>query len=230
MTRIEVENWLEELEGLHKRIAQHFRRSEPRERSLAYLKGLLSWQLAEQAGEGTPDGMHRLLSNADWDAELVREDLRDYVVETLGSEKAVLVVDETGFLKKGKKSVGVKRQYSGTAGGIENAQVGVFLAYATGLGTAFIDRDIFLPEEWAHDAERRQEARVPEKVQFRTKPQLALGMFKRAFKAGVKRRIVSTHRLRSNAILKNASNPLCLVFLLNSYFAFSRVRVSVKLG
>jgi SRSO17 transposase len=193
MTRVEVESWLEELQGLHERIAPHFRRSEPRERSLGYLKGLLSgverrngWQLAEQAGEATPDGMQRLLATAEWDAELVREDLCDYVVETLGTEKVVLVVDETGFLKKGKKSVGVKRQYSGTAGGIANSQVGVFLAYSTTLGTAFIDRDLFLPEEWADDAERRQEARVPETIKFRTKPQLALSMFKRAFKARMK--------------------------------------------
>jgi SRSO17 transposase len=206
MTRVEVESWLEELQALHERIAPHFRRSEPRERSLAYLKGLLSgverrngWQLAEQAGEATPDGMQRLLATADWDAELVREDLCDYVVETRGSEKAVLVVDETGFLKKGKKSVGVKRQYSGTAGGVENAQVGVFLAYATALGTAFIDRALFLPEEWAEDAERREEARVPKEVRFRTKPQLALSMFKTAFKAGVKAAWVTADSVYSSS-------------------------------
>jgi SRSO17 transposase len=156
------------------------------------MKGLLSgvercnsWQLAEQAGEVTPDGMQRLLATADWDVEAVRGELQKYVIETLGSEKAVLVVDETGFLKKGKKSVGVKRQYSGTAGGVDNSQVGVFLAYTTALGTAFIDRDLFLPEEWAEDPERREEARVPEEVAFKTKPQLALQMFKTAFKAGV---------------------------------------------
>jgi SRSO17 transposase len=192
MTRLEVEGWLEELQVLHERITPYFRRSETRVRSLAYMKGLLSsverrngWQLAEQAGEATPDGMQRLLATADWDAELVREELREYVLETLGTKDAVLVVDETGFLKKGKKLVGVKRQYSGTAGGVENAQVGVFLAYATSLGTAFIDRELFLPEEWAEDAERRDEARVPEHIKFKTKPQLALSMFKRAVKAGV---------------------------------------------
>ena len=221
MTRVEVENWLEELQALHERIAPHVRRSEPRERSLAYLKGLLSgverrngWQLAEQAGEDRPDGMQRLLATADWDAELVQEDLRDYVVETLGSEKAVLVVDETGFLKKGKKSVGVKRQYSGTAGGVENAQVGVFLAYATALGTAFVDRALFLPEEWAKDAERRQEARVPEEVRFRTKPQLALQMFKTAFKAGVKATWVTADSVYSSSeirrYLENRKQPFVL--------------------
>lgn len=206
MTRVEVEDWLEELQALHERIAGHFRRSEPRARSLAYLKGLLSgverrngWQLAEQAGEATPDGMQRLLATADWDAELVQEDLRDYVVETLGSERVVLVVDETGFLKKGKKSVGVKRQYSGTAGGVDNAQVGVFLAYATSLGTAFIDRALFLPQEWAEDAERRDEARVPAEVKFKTKPQLALSMFKRSFKAGVKAAWVTADSVYSSS-------------------------------
>jgi SRSO17 transposase len=206
MTRVEVEKWLEELEALHARIAPRFRRSEPRARSLAYLKGLVSgverrngWQLAEQAGEVTPDGMQRLLARADWDAELVREDLREYVVETLGTEKVVLVVDETGFLKKGKKSVGVKRQYSGTAGGVDNSQVGVFLAYTTARGTAFIDRDLFLPEEWAEDAERRDEARVPEAVTFKTKPQLALQMFKTAFKVGIKAAWVTADSVYSSS-------------------------------
>jgi SRSO17 transposase len=206
MTRIEVERWLEELQALHERIAPYFSRSEPRERSLAYLKGLLSgverrngWQLAEQAGETTPDGMQRLLATADWDVEAVRGELHKYVIETLGSEKAVLVVDETGFLKKGKKSVGVKRQYSGTAGGVDNSQVGVFLAYATALGTAFIDRDLFLPEEWAEDPERRSEARVPVDVKFKTKPQLALRMFKDAFKAGVKAAWVTADSVYSSS-------------------------------
>jgi SRSO17 transposase len=206
MTRNEVETWLEELQVLHQRITPYFRRSEPRERSLAYMKGLLSgverrngWQLAEQAGEVTPDGMQRLLATADWDAELVQEELHEYVLETLGSENAVLVVDETGFLKKGKKSVGVKRQYSGTAGGVENAQVGVFLAYSTSLGTAFIDRALFLPEEWTEDTERRQEARVPKTVKFRTKPQLALSMFKRAFKAGIKAAWVTADSVYSSS-------------------------------
>lgn len=210
MTRDEVEKWLEELQVLHQRIAPYFSRSEPRERSLAYMKGLLSgverrngWQLAEQAGEVTPDGMQRLLATADWDAEGVREELGEYVRETLGTKDAVLVVDETGFLKKGKKSVGVKRQYSGTAGGVENSQVGVFLAYATLLGTAFIDRDLFLPEEWAEDPERREEARVPEEVTFKTKPQLALRMFKTAFKAGIKAAWVTADSVYSSSEVRH---------------------------
>src|SRR5438552_14867771 len=137
----EVESWAGGLEGLHTRIAPRFARSEQRSRVLAYLKGLLSpakrkngWQLAEQAGEKNPDGIQRLLNNALWDADTVRDDLREYVIEHLGEEQAVLVVDETGFLKKGNKSVGVKRQYPGTAGRIENCQIGVFLAYASSQG------------------------------------------------------------------------------------------------
>jgi SRSO17 transposase len=221
MNRIDVEGWLEELEALHERIAPYFRRSEPRERSLAYVKGLLSgverrngWQLAEQAGEATPDGMQRLLATADWDEEGVREELSEYVRETLGGKDAVLVVDETGFLKKGKKSVGVKRQYSGTAGGVDNAQVGVFLAYTTSLGTAFIDRALFLPEEWVNDLERRDEARVPTEVTFKTKPQLALSMFKTAFKAGVKAAWITADSVYSSSevrrYLENRKQPFVL--------------------
>lgn len=157
---------------------------------LAYLQGLLSpvkrkngWQLAEQAGEKSPDGMQRLLNNALWDADQVRDDLRDYVVEHLGDENAVLVVDETGFLKKGDKSAGVKRQYSGTAGRIENCQIGVFLAYASSKGETLLDRELYLPKEWATDVDRRKDAGIPQEVKFATKPQLARQMLERAFKA-----------------------------------------------
>jgi SRSO17 transposase len=174
------------------RVAPRFARAEPRRRALAYLRGLLSpverkngWQLAEQAGETTPDGMQHLLARADWDADQVRDDLRAYVVEHLGDGQAVLVVDETGFLKKGTKSVGVQRQYSGTAGRIENCQIGVFLAYASAQGRTFLDRELYLPKEWAADRARRQEAAVPASVEFRTKPQLARAMLERALDAGV---------------------------------------------
>jgi SRSO17 transposase len=159
---------------------------------LAYLRGLTSpverkngWQLAEQAGEATPDGMQRLLATADWDADVVRDDLRAYVVEQLGDPGAVFVIDETGFLKKGSKSVGVQRQYSGTAGRLENCQIGVFLAYASPQGRTFLDRELYLPKDWAADAARRDEAAVPEPVEFRTKPQLARAMLERALDAGV---------------------------------------------
>jgi SRSO17 transposase len=187
-----VEQWADGLEALHARVGRRFARAEPRRRALAYVRGLLSpverkngWQLAELAGEPTPDGMQHLLARADWDADQVRDDLRAYVMEQLGEEHAVLVVDETGFLKKGPKSVGVQRQYSGTAGRIENCQIGVFLAYASGKGRTFLDRELYLPKEWAADAERRQEAAVPETVTFRTKPQLARAMLERALAAGV---------------------------------------------
>ena len=189
-----VQSWAQGLELLHDRIAHRFARSEPRLRALAYLKALIgtserknSWQLAEAAGELTPDGMQRLLNQAHWDADLVREDLREYVVEHFGDdpEEAVLVIDETGFLKKGEKSVGVQRQYTGTAGKRENCQIGVFLCYASKRGTAFLDRALYLPKSWAGDAQRREEAGVPKEVAFATKPELAQAMLQRALEAGV---------------------------------------------
>ncbi len=133
-----VQEWNAALDALHRQIAPRFGRAEPRRRARAYLQALLSpcerkngWQVAELVGETTPDGVQRLLNAAEWDAELVRDDLRAYVVEHLADSEAVLVIDETGFLKKGDKSVGVKRQYSGTAGRSENCQIGVFLCYAS---------------------------------------------------------------------------------------------------
>ena len=188
----EVRAWAAGLEALHARIAGRFARAEPRRRALAYLRGLLGnvtrkngWQLAEHAGEATPDGMQRLLASADWNPDLVRDDLRAYVVEHLGDPGAVLVVDETGFLKKGTTSVGVQRQYSGTAGKVDNCQVGVFLAYASAKGRAFIDRELYLPERWTEDPERCKAARVPQEIGFGTKPELARLMLERALDAGV---------------------------------------------
>jgi len=188
----EVQGWAAGLGALHARIAGRFARAEPRRRALAYLRGLLGnvsrkngWQLAEHAGERTPDGMQRLLATADWDPELVRDDLRAYVVEHLGDPGAVLVADETGFLKKGTTSVGVQRQYSGTAGKVDNCQLGVFLAYASRKGRAMIDRELYLPERWTDDPARCRAAKVPEEVGFRTKPQLAQLMLERALDAGV---------------------------------------------
>ena len=188
----EVTRWAEGIEKVHECIAGRFRRPEPRRRALDYLKGLLSpverkngWQLEEQAGDATPDGVQRLLYNYQWDADLVRDDLRSYVIEHLADPDAVLVVDETGFLKKGDKSVGVQRQYSGTAGRIENSQIGVFLAYASVNGRTLLDRELYLPQVWAEDLERRWEAGVPEGVSFRTKPQLAQLMLERAVESGV---------------------------------------------
>ena len=174
-------------------IAGRFRRPEPRRRALTYLRGLLSpverkngWQLAEQAGDATPDGVQRLLYNYRWEADLVRDDLRDYVVEHLGEADGVVVVDETGFLKKGDKSVGVQRQYSGTAGRIENCQVGVFLAYASAKGQdATGPGGVPAPGMVGRLVNVAGRPGAPEDVCFRTKPQLAQLMLRRALESGV---------------------------------------------
>jgi SRSO17 transposase len=180
------------LKQLCDRIAPRFAREEVRQRLPRYLAALLQpierrngWQIAGQAGEAVPDGIQRLLNAARWEADAVRDDLRAYVVEHLGDPAAVWVIDETGFLKKGTQSVGVKRQYSGTAGRVENCQIGVFLAYASGHGRTFLDRELYLPQEWAADPERRCQAGVPETVEFATKPQLAQRMLARALDAAV---------------------------------------------
>src|SRR5437870_3818427 len=189
-TQRQVKSWADELTSVGERIGGHFARSEPRRRALGYIQGLLSaterkngWQLAEHLGDPTPDGVQHLLARAGWDADAVRDDLLGYVGEHLGRPDGVLVVDETGFLKKGTKSCGVARQYSGTAGRIENCQVGVFLGYSSTKGRAGIDRELYLPREWGDDPERRAAAGVPETVAFRTKPQLAQEMVGQALDA-----------------------------------------------
>jgi SRSO17 transposase len=181
-----------ELERLHGRIAGRFVRSEPRARVREYVSGLVAglerkngWTIAEQAGEGSPDGMQRLLRRADWDVDGVRDDVREYVVEQLGEPEGVLIVDETGFLKKGTRSAGVQRQYSGTAGRTENCQIGTFLAYASASGHALIDRELYLPASWTDDRDRCRAAGVPDEVGFVTKPQQAQSMIDRAVQAGV---------------------------------------------
>ncbi len=143
------------------------------------------WQLAAAARDTMPEGVQDFLSRARCDANAVRDDLQAYVSEHLGGTDAVLVLDETGFLKKGKKSAGVQRQYTGTAGRIENSQIGVFLGYASRHGHALLDRALYRPKEWAEDTDRRREARVPETVAFTTKPKLGLAMLERARAAGV---------------------------------------------
>ena len=188
----EVRGWERETEAVAERIGARFRRCEQRLHAGRYLRGLLAcverkngWQLAEELGEETPTNLQHFIARAEWDADQVRDDLREYVVEQLGESDGVLIVDETGFLKKGVKSVGVKRQYSGTAGRIENCQIGVFLAYRSTRGCAFLDRALYLPREWADDAARRNEAKVPPEVAFATKPQLAQQMLARALDAAV---------------------------------------------
>src|ERR687894_132200 len=186
-----AEGWTRELDALAARIAPRFGRAEPRRRALAYLRGLLAplerkngWHLAEAAGDATPDGMQDFLARMRWDADAVRDDLRVYVVEHLGDPGAVLVLDETGFVKKGTKSAGVQRQYSGTAGRIENCQIGVFLGYASVHGRALIDRELYLPASWTAERDRCLEAGIGEEVQFATKPELARRMVERARDAG----------------------------------------------
>jgi SRSO17 transposase len=191
-TVTDVRSWADELEAVGARLASRFARSEPRRRAVEYLRGLVSdaerkngWQLAEEAGDATPYGVQHLLGRADWDAEKVRDDLIAYAHANLADPDGVLVVDETGFLKKGTKSAGVQRQYSGAAGRVENCQVGVFLAFVGRKGRALLDRELYLPKEWAGDADRREAAHVPEDIAFTTKPQLAERMLERAWRAGV---------------------------------------------
>src|SRR5579862_1219862 len=181
-----------ELDRVHERIAGRFARAEPRSRVREYVSGLVAglerkngWTLAEQAGEAGPDGMQRLLRRADWDVDGVRDDVRGYVAEQLGSPDGVLIADETGFIKKGTRSAGVQRQYSGTAGRVENCQLGVFLAYAAPRGRAMVDRELYLPRSWTDDPGRCREAGVPGDVQFSSKTDLARLMLGRALDAGV---------------------------------------------
>ena len=215
------------LEDLHQRIANRFARSEVRDTSLHYLEALIGqvdrkncWQIAEEAGDETPDGMQRLLRKARWNADEVRDDLRNYVVEYLGEREGVLIIDETGFIKKGDKSVGVQRQYTGTTGKIDNCQIGVFLSYFTNKGKAFIDRELYLPEIWAEDKARCEEADVPPRVKFATKPELAKRMLKRAFKAGVPSKWVAGDEVYGNNLelrrwLERNKHPFVLVLASN---------------
>jgi SRSO17 transposase len=188
----DVREWGQQLDEVARRVGARFPRSETRDRVRAYLVGLLgpvqrknAWQVAEQIGDADPYGVQYLMGRSEWDPDSVRDDLRAYLVESLGDPDAVLILDETGFLKKGTKSAGVARQYTGTAGRIENAQVGVFLAYASRHGVAFLDRELYLPEEWTDDPERCEAAGIPEGTAFSTKIGLAKAMLERAFAAGV---------------------------------------------
>ena len=219
-----IERYVDAGKDLHARIAHRFARCEARERAGRYLTGLLErierkngWQLAEAIGETGPRGVQRLLSAATWDTDGVRDDLRNYVVDHLGDEATgVLIVDETGFLKKGRKSCGVARQYSGTAGTTENCHVGGFLAYASNEGTAFIDRALYLPQEWTDDRARRTEAGIPEATNFATKIALAQQMLARAFDAEVPARWVVADAFygRSHALrrwLEECGRPYALM-------------------
>jgi len=199
MDATRVQGWACHLEQLIERIGGCFARHDLRRRAAAYVRGLLgpvqrknSWQLAEHMGDATPHAVQRLLDRASWDADAVRDALLGYAHQHLLTDRdpGVLVADETGFLKKGDKSVGVQRQYSGTAGRIENCQIGVFLALAGPRGRVLLDRELYLPKSWCEDTARRRAAHVPAEVGFMTKPQLAQQMIGRALDAGLRPRWV----------------------------------------
>jgi SRSO17 transposase len=202
----ELEEWAADFEAFHARFAHLFVRSEPREQAAKYMRGLMSdvkrkngWQLAEALGDERPDATQRLLYQAKWDADQARDELQRYVVENLGAAEGIGIVDETGFLKKGDKSVGVKRQYTGTAGKVENSQVGVFLSYAVPGGHVFLDRRLFLPKEWCTDQKRRAEAKVPTHITCQSKPQQAVEMLEHAWAQGVPMRWVTGDEVYGNA-------------------------------
>ncbi|WP_369199175.1 IS701 family transposase [Streptomyces djakartensis] len=188
---VEARGWAGELESMFARVAGRFARADLRWRMRDYLRGLLApvarkngWQLAEYAGHKTPDGFQRLLNSSVWDADAVRDDVRDYVAERLGPG-GVLIIDDTGFIKKGITSAGVGRQYTGTSGKIDNCQIGVFAAYATSCGRALVDRELYLPKAWTSDRERCRAAKIPDERQFATKGELAKAMVTRCLAAGL---------------------------------------------
>jgi len=188
----EITRWEQRLTALFERMAPHFLAARGRQRLAKYVRGLLGgverkngWQLAEEAGEATPYAMQQFLYRGTWDVDGVMRELRRYVVEHLGDGDGVLVGDETGFLKKGTHSVGVQRQYSGTAGRVENCQIGVFLGYVSRLGRALLDRELYLPKSWADNRERCEAVGVPETVGFQTKPAILQAMVARALEEGV---------------------------------------------
>ncbi len=198
MTTEELDQWAADFQSFCARFADIFGRKEPRAQAVKYLRGLLasvprknSWQLAETVGDAIPDAMQRLLYRAHWSADAARDRLLQFTREVFGEEDGIGVVDETGFLKQGTHSVGVKRQYSGTAGKIENCQMGTLLSYASAKGHVFLDRRLYLPAEWCNDAERRAQAQVPADVAFQTKPEQALAMLAHAWEAGMPMRWVA---------------------------------------
>ena len=206
MTTEELDTWADDFAAFHARFAHLFSRRESREEAVKYLRGLMarvdrknSWQLAEAVGDRIPDRMQRLLYRVDWDADAARDALQQFVIEAFGDDDGIGVVDETGFIKKGDKSVGVKRQYSGTAGKVENCQVATVLSYATAQGHVFLDRCLYLPEEWCRDPERRAGAKVPQEVSFQTKPEQAMSMLEHAWQQGVPMRWVTGDEVYGDA-------------------------------
>jgi len=200
-----VADWEQQLEELLERANRHVVRPEVRDQIGAYVASLYgeverrnSWQLSEQAGAQRPYGFQHVLGRASWSAAGVRDEVRGYAVEHLSDEDAVWVLDETGFIKKGRHSAGVKRQYSGTAGRVENCQIGVFLAYSSCWGQTLVDRALYLPKEWASDSARRAQAGIPEEVVFQSKPQLGQRLLERAWAAGLAGRWVTGDAVYGN--------------------------------
>ncbi len=194
----QIELWRARLDELLVRAGEHVFRREARMRLRDYVKGLLAqvgrknaWQIAEYVGHATPDGLQHLLARAVWDPEKVRDELRDYVIEHLGAADGVLIVDETGFIKKGTASAGVARQYTGTSGKVDNCQVAVFAAYASHRGRALVDRELYLPKAWMDDPQRCRAAGVPAEREFATKPQIARSVLARLLEAGVPARWIA---------------------------------------
>ena len=224
----QVVRWGQQLDALGGRIGAFIAHAAPRRRVTAYLRAVVGgvdrrngWQLAEQAGEATPYGMQRLMASASWDAERVRDDLRAYVVEHLGDPAGVLVIDETGFRKTGTKSPGVQRQYSGTAGRIENCQIGVFLSHATPRGYAFLDRALYVPKSWCEDRARCRTVGIPDTVAFGTKPALARVMLARALDAEVPAAWVAGDEVYGNdralrQMLEQRAQPFVLAIKVNA--------------
>ncbi len=221
MDAMTVRGWSRRFDELADWVGPCFGRRDLRSRATGYLRGLLgsverknSWQVSEHLGDEKPYGIQRLLGRARWDADAVRDQLFRYASEHLSDTRdpGVLIVDETGFLKKGDKSAGVQRQYSGTAGRIENCQIGVFMAVATSRGRALVDRELYLPESWCADAPRCREAGVPEDGAFETKPKMALKMLRRAFEAGMQPAFVLADEVYGNdskfrRFLENRGQP-----------------------
>ncbi|HOW73269.1 MAG TPA: IS701 family transposase [Phycisphaerae bacterium] len=226
-----VRGWSKRFDELVDRVGPCFGRHDLRSQASGYLRGLLgsverknSWQLSEHLGRDKPYGIQRLLGRASWDADQVRDELIRYAADHLVSpgDRGVLIIDETGFLKKGTKSVGVQRQYSGTAGRIENCQIGVFLALSTSRGRALVDRALYLPKAWCSDAPRREEAGVPEGMTFATKPQLAVKMLDHAFAAGLRPEFVLADEVYGNdrnfrRFLENRKQPFVVAVKSSQY-------------
>ena len=203
---IGIDNWADDFVAFHALFASVFGRREGREQAAKYMRGLMSvggrrnaWQIAEAVGDKTPDATQRLLYATIWNADTARDILERFIVAAFGDEEGIGVADETGFIKEGKQSVGVQRQYSGTAGKIENSQLGTFLTYATTKGHVFLDRRLYLPQSWCADSARRARAKVPDGVSFQTKPEQALAMLEHAWELGVPMRWVTGDEVYGDA-------------------------------